>query len=241
LGNATVALLELRCVQASFGDLRVLRGVTLEVERGEIVCLIGANGAGKTTLLRSVSRLVRDVTGTLTFDDSDLLPLPAHRVPALGIAHVPEGRRVFPEMTVAENLRVGAFANERRTERAGQLERVLALFPVLRDHLRQLAGTLSGGEQQMLVMGRAMMSGPRLLLLDEPSLGLAPIMVEAVFELINQLHQAGTAILLVEQNAYLALEVASRSYVLESGEIRLSGPSRLVAASPDVQNLYLGG
>lgn len=236
-----MALLDVKRLSVSYAGLEVLHGVDLYVDAGEIVCLIGANGAGKTTLLRALSRLVDGCTGEMTFAGSDLARLPAHVVPALGIAHVPEGRRVFPDLTVAENLRAGHFASAGRTSRGAQLEQVLALFPVLRARYRQLAGTLSGGEQQMLAMGRAMMSAPRLLLLDEPSLGLAPLLVEKVFELIGNVNRAGTSVLLVEQNAFLALELASRGYVLQAGAVRLSGPASALTRNPEVQDLYLGG
>ncbi len=236
-----MTLLDVRGVSVAYSGLEVLHGVDLRVDAGEIVCLIGANGAGKTTLLRAISRLVGEVMGTITFAGQDLGTLPAHAIPFLGVAHVPEGRRVFPDLTVAENLRAGHFAGAGRVSRTAQLERVLTLFPLLGTRYRQLAGTLSGGEQQMLAMGRAMMSEPRLLLLDEPSLGLAPLMVEKVFELIGDVNRAGTAVLLVEQNAFLALEAASRAYVLESGAVRLSGPAADLTRNAEVQNLYLGG
>lgn len=236
-----MALLELADVRAGYGQLEVLHGVDLHVEQNEIVCLIGANGAGKSTLLRAVSRLTDWAQGTFRLDGRELGTVAAHVIPALGIAHVPEGRRVFPDLSVAENLRMGHLAAAGRVNREAQYERVYSLFPVLRERRNQPAGTLSGGEQQMLAMGRAMMSAPRLLLLDEPSLGLSPVIVDRLFALIEEVSGSGVAVLLVEQNAYLALEVSSRGYVMESGAIRLTGTAAELAADPTVRNLYLGG
>lgn len=236
-----MALLEIVALDASYGEIEVLHGIDLQVESGEIACLIGANGAGKSTLLRALSGLLPQTRGSVKFDGREILSMASHSIPALGIAHVPEGRHAFANLSVMENLRIGHFANAGRSERGAQLERVLSLFPLLAERGRQLAGTLSGGEQQMLVMGRAMMSAPRLLLLDEPSLGLSPLMADRVFGLIAELNRQGTTVLLVEQNAFRALRVATRGYVLESGKIMRSGLAAALSSDPEVQRLYLGG
>ena len=235
-----MALLELRDVRAKYGAIEALKGISLTVDAGEIVTLIGANGAGKTTTLTCISGLHKPSSGSVTLDGHDLNPLPAHDIVRLGLAHSPEGRRVFARMTVAENLELGAYT---RTDPAGvqtDFERVYTLFPVLKDRRQQAAGTLSGGEQQMLAVGRAMMTKPRLLLLDEPSLGLAPLIVARIFEVIRTLNQEGVTILLVEQNARMALKIAHRAYVLETGEVTMSGPASEVLADPRVQAAYLG-
>ena len=223
-----------------YGPIHAVKGVSFEVNEGEVVTLIGANGAGKSTSLKTISGLMRSRGGAIEFMGKSIASTPAHKIVELGIAHVPEGRRIFTSMTVEENLDMGAF-----TVRGGNIdadkERVFEQFPRLKERRRQIAGTLSGGEQQMLAMGRALMSHPKLLMLDEPSMGLAPILVEQVFEIIASLHKAGTTILLVEQNAEMALSIADRAYVMETGRITLSGTGKELAASEEVQKAYLGG
>ena len=223
-----------------YGPIHAVKGVSFEVNEGEVVTLIGANGAGKSTSLKTVSGLMRSRGGAIEFMGKSIASTPAHKIVELGIAHVPEGRRIFTSMTVEENLDMGAF-----TVRGGNIdadkERVFEQFPRLKERRKQIAGTLSGGEQQMLAMGRALMSHPKLLMLDEPSMGLAPILVEQVFDIIAALHKAGTTILLVEQNAAMALSIADRAYVMETGRITLSGTGKELAASEDVQKAYLGG
>ena len=222
-----------------YGGIRALKGVALEVRRGEIVALLGNNGAGKTTTLRTISGLVRPRAGTVIFEARPLAATPPHEVVARGIAHVPEGRRIFNRLTVRENLAMGAYLR-RDAEVAGDLERVFALFPRLEERMAQIAGTLSGGEQQMLAIGRALMARPRLLLLDEPSMGLAPVLVEQIFETVADINRQGTTILLVEQNAAMALAVAHRGYVLETGAIVLEGPAAELERNVDVRRAYLG-
>lgn len=224
-----------------YGRIHALRGISLEVKAGEIVALIGSNGAGKTTTLATLSGLLRPREGRIYFDGHDLTRLPAHQIVRLGVVHCPEGRHVFARLSVAENLRLAAAHRADRKEAARDLERVNHLFPILAQRRNQNAGTLSGGEQQMLAIGRAIMSRPRLLLLDEPSLGLAPMVVEAIFGVIASLRQDGVTILLVEQNAYRALQLADRAYVMETGCIKASGPSRALAEDPAVKAAYLGG
>ena len=223
-----------------YGPIHAVKGVSFEVNEGEIVTLIGANGAGKSTTLKTVSGLMRSRTGAVEFEGKSIAGTAPHKIVQLGIAHVPEGRRIFTSMTVEENLDMGAY-----TAPAASLEedkeRVYRQFPRLQERRRQIAGTLSGGEQQMLAMGRALMSHPRLLMLDEPSMGLAPILVEQVFDIIRSLHESGTTILLVEQNAEMALSIADRAYVLETGMITLSGSGEELAASEKVRKAYLGG
>ena len=223
-----------------YGPIHAVKGVSFEVSEGEVVTLIGANGAGKSTSLKTISGLMRSRGGAIEFMGKSIASTPAHKIVELGIAHVPEGRRIFTSMTVEENLDMGAF-----TVRGGNIdadkERVFEQFPRLKERRKQIAGTLSGGEQQMLAMGRALMSHPKLLMLDEPSMGLAPILVEQVFDIIASLHKAGTTILLVEQNAEMALSIADRAYVMETGRITLSGTGKELAASEDVQKAYLGG
>ena len=220
--------------------IHAIKGVSFEVNPGEVVTLIGANGAGKSTTLQTVSGLLHSRTGSIEFLGENLMGVPAHKVVAKGLAQVPEGRRVFLQMTVEENLEMGAY-----TQSGGDidadLEKVYAYFPRLMERRRQIAGTLSGGEQQMLAMGRALMSRPKLLMLDEPSMGLAPILVEQIFKIIQTLHEAGTTILLVEQNAQAALSIADRGYVLETGKIVTSGTGTELLASPEIKKAYLGG
>jgi branched-chain amino acid transport system ATP-binding protein len=233
-------LLELEEVSASYGSVPAIGGVSIAVGEGEAVGLLGANGAGKSTTLRAISGLVRLTSGTITFDGNDLAALPPHRITELGIAHVPEGRQVFPEMSVQENLEVGSYAPRARLERARSLELVYGIFPRLAERRRQLAGTMSGGEQQMLAVGRGLMLKPRLLMLDEPSLGLAPVMTDVTFEKIQEIHKLGTAILLVEQNVSRALTLVERAYVLESGSVIMHGKSAELANNKEVQTAYLG-
>ena len=223
-----------------YGPIHAVKGVSFEVNEGEVVTLIGANGAGKSTSLKTVSGLMRSRGGAIEFMGKSIASTPAHKIVELGIAHVPEGRRIFTSMTVEENLDMGAFIKKNANVEQDK-ERVFEQFPRLKERRRQIAGTLSGGEQQMLAMGRALMSSPKLLMLDEPSMGLAPILVEQVFDIITALHKAGTTILLVEQNAEMALAVADRAYVMETGRITLSGTGKELAASEEVQKAYLGG
>ena len=235
-------LLELADVHVRYGAIRALQGVSLHVGEGELVALIGSNGAGKSTTLRTISGLLRSNQGTITFDGVDITTASSDRIVARGISHCPEGRRVFGGLTVAENLRLGAVSRPRSDAAAiaEDLATVLELFPVLAERLVQPAGTLSGGEQQMLAIARALMSRPRLLLLDEPSLGLAPLMVERIFETIAELKRQGRTILLVEQNVHRAFEVADRAYVLETGRITLDGPADELRRDPKVEHSYLG-
>jgi branched-chain amino acid transport system ATP-binding protein len=237
----SVPLLEIRGLTVRYGAIQALHGVDLTVEKGEIVTLIGGNGAGKSTTLRTISGLIRPAAGTVLFEGRSLVGLAPHRILRLGVAHAPEGRGIFPELTVDENLAVGAYARSDHAEIARARERALELFPRLRERLRQRAGTLSGGEQQMLAIARALLARPRLLLLDEPSLGLAPQLVMTIFKIVREINEAGATILLVEQNAHMALHVAHRAYVLEVGRIAMSGPAKELAASDAVRKAYLGG
>ncbi|MGH1574816.1 ABC transporter ATP-binding protein [Methylobacterium sp. P31] len=233
-------LLEVRDLHAGYGAADVLHGVSLRVGRGEFVCVIGANTAGKSTLLRAISRLVPRAQGTITYRGADLMARPAHAVPGLGIAHVPEGRHVFGEMSVEENLWLGAFSRRKEPGLRARAEAVYALFPRLAERRTQRAGSMSGGEQQMVALGRAMMLDPVLLILDEPSHGLAPIVVEELHRALTGIHRSGTAILLVEQNTALALEVAGRGYVLEAGRVVLDGTAEALRGDPQVRTAYLG-
>ena len=233
-------MLKLSGVSASYGSVPAISDVSIEIGEGEAVGLLGANGAGKSTTLRVISGLVKLKSGTVTFDGIDLRSLPPHRIPELGIAHVPEGRQVFPEMTVQENLEIGAFVPKAKAARAQTMEVVYGIFPRLADRRKQLAGTMSGGEQQMLAVGRGLMLKPRLLMLDEPSLGLAPVMTDVTFEKIGEIHRMGTAILLVEQNVSRALSLVQRAYVLESGNVIMHGTSSELANNKQVQAAYLG-
>jgi branched-chain amino acid transport system ATP-binding protein len=236
----SAGLLELHDVHAYYGNIRALKGVSLSVARGEIVTLIGSNGAGKTTTLRTVLGTVRPLRGTVSFGGRRIDRVPTHRIARLGIAQSPEGRRIFAPMTVLENLELGAFSRADREAIPRDLERVLALFPRLRDRLQQKGGTLSGGEQQMLAMGRALMARPDMLLLDEPSMGLSPILVETIFEIIRDINRLGTTILLVEQNARMALRVAHRGYVIQTGRIVLQDAASALLHSDVVRKAYLG-
>ncbi len=235
-----MALLELEGVDALYGRIRALRGVTISVGQGEVVALIGSNGAGKTTTLRTISGIMHPPSGTILFGGKDISRMPAHEIVGLGICQSPEGRRLFPRMQVIDNLRMGAFLRKDKDGIHKDMERVFELFPRLKERTTQLAGTLSGGEQQMLAIGRALMSRPKLLMLDEPSLGLAPILVETIFQIVREINAQGIPILLVEQNAHKALEVAHRAYVLETGSIVKTGSGKELLDSPDVQRAYLG-
>ena len=233
-------ILKVEDINVYYGSIHAIKGVSFEVNQGEIVTLIGANGAGKSTTLNTISGLLHSKTGSVTFLGEDLGRIPCHKIVSKGLALVPEGRRVFLQMTVQENLEMGAFTQGGKSVDA-DLERVYAQFPRLKERCNQVAGTLSGGEQQMLAMGRALMSKPKLLMLDEPSMGLAPILVEQIFDIIKNLHAVGTTILLVEQNAQAALSIADRAYVLETGNITLSGTGSELAKSDEVRKAYLGG
>jgi branched-chain amino acid transport system ATP-binding protein len=237
-----VSLLEVRDLHVNYGAISVLHGVSLRVAPREIVTLIGANGAGKSTTLRTLSGLVRARAGAVVFDGQPIANLPPHEIVRLGLGHVPEGRMVFANLTVHENLMMGAYLQKDRTVIAGELDYVFTLFPRLKERERQIAGTLSGGEQQMLAIGRALMGRPRFLMLDEPSLGIAPLLVKAIFQKITEINrERGITVLLVEQNANLALEVAHRGYVMETGRIILQNDSATLRADPQVRGAYLGG
>ena len=236
-----MALLELRDVHTYYGNIHALKGISLTVEEGEIVTLIGANGAGKSTTLKTISGLLRPRQGEVYFDGARIDGMPAHAIVAKGICQSPEGRRIFPRMTVRENLEMGAFQRDKGAELASDFERVYTLFPRLKERIGQHGGTLSGGEQQMLAIGRALMAKPKVLLLDEPSMGLAPILVEQIFDIVKDINAAGTTILLVEQNALMALGIAKRGYILQTGEIVLEDAADKLIVNPEVQKAYLGG
>ncbi|HVI97129.1 MAG TPA: ABC transporter ATP-binding protein [Anaeromyxobacter sp.] len=233
-------MLQIRKLSFAYGDLQVLWDVDLEVRPGEIVTVVGANGAGKSTILRNVSRLVRPGAGTITFEGHELNRLPSHRVVELGIVQVPEARRIFPEMTVVENLRMGSFVKATRKDRDRNMDRVFSLFPRLAERRSQLGGTMSGGEQQMLAIGRGLMGNPRVLLLDEPSLGLSPLLVHNIFEIIKEINRQGTTILLVEQNVFQSLRIANRAYVLETGRVVLTGTGAELLDNAHVKKAFLG-
>ena len=233
-------ILKVDNINVYYGAIHAIKGISFEVNEGEIVTLIGANGAGKSTTLQTISGLLRSRTGSIEFNGENISHVPAHKLVYKGLAQVPEGRRIFLQMSVEENLEMGAFTQKNAGIDA-DIESVYEQFPRLRERKKQIAGTLSGGEQQMLAMGRALMSHPKLLMLDEPSMGLAPILVEQIFDIIRQLHKNGTTILLVEQNAQMALSVADRAYVLETGRITLSGTGKELAESDEVRKAYLGG
>jgi len=235
-----MALLEVENVHTYYGQIHALKGVSLTVDQGEIVTLIGANGAGKSTLLKTTSGLLRPCGGSIRLNGEDLTQYPPHEIVAKGVVQVPEGRRVFGRLTVTENLEMGAFAISDQKLIKNNLERVFNLFPRLKERYKQVAGTLSGGEQQMLAMGRALMANPHVLLMDEPSMGLAPVLVDGIFETIRQLHVGGTTILLVEQNARMALQVADRGYVLQSGAVVLSDSAENLRQNEMVRKAYLG-
>lgn len=234
-------MLKIDNIDVYYGAIHALKGISLEVKEGEIVTLIGANGAGKSTTLRTISGFLKPKTGSITFLGQDIAGVRAHEIVKKGISQVPEGRRVFAEMTVMENLDLGAFVRKDKAGIQQDLKHVFELFPRLEERKNQSAGTLSGGEQQMLAMGRALMSRPKLLLLDEPSMGLAPLLIKEIFNIIVDINKSGTTVLLVEQNANMALSIANRAYVLETGRITLSGSAQELAASEDVRKAYLGG
>ena len=233
-------ILNVENMNVYYGAIHAIKGISFHVDQGEVVTLIGANGAGKSTTLQTVSGLLRSRTGSIQFCGESISNVPSHKIVEKGLAQVPEGRRIFLQMSVEENLEMGAYTQSASGVEA-DLEKVYAQFPRLKERRRQIAGTLSGGEQQMLAIGRALMSHPRLLMLDEPSMGLAPILVEQIFDIIRKLHEEGTTILLVEQNAQMALSVADRAYVMETGKITLSGTGAELAASDEVKKAYLGG
>jgi branched-chain amino acid transport system ATP-binding protein len=236
----TDALLDVRDLNVSYGAIKAVQGISFKVCEGEIISLIGANGAGKSTTLRTISGIVRSESGAIVFDGNDLTGLPSHRIAGLGIAHVPEGRKPFANLTVHENLRIGAYLVNDRSRIESALERVFKSFPRMKERLSQPAGTLSGGELQMLAMGRGLMSQPRLLMLDEPSMGLSPILVNEIFAIIQEINSQGTSILLVEQNAHKALSISHYAYVLETGRITLEGEGRTLHENPLVREAYLG-
>lgn len=233
-------ILEVKDLEVYYGAIQALQGVSFQVNEGEIVTLIGANGAGKSTTMRTVSGLLTPRKGEVIFQGRRINRIPAHKIVRMGISHVPEGRQIFPNLTVTENLLMGAYTRRDRAGIRQSLEEVMDRFPRLRERAKQLAGTLSGGEQQMVAMGRGLMSKPKLLILDEPSMGLSPLLVEEIFNIIKTINQQGTPILLVEQNAFMALQVAHQAYVLETGRIVLSGPAREVQANPQIRSAYLG-
>ncbi|MDR2419214.1 MAG: ABC transporter ATP-binding protein [Treponema sp.] len=224
-----------------YGAIQALRGISFEVQQGEIITLIGSNGAGKTTTLHGISNIIKKTAGTVIFDGHDITALPPDRIVATGLVHVPEGRRIFANLTVRDNLEMGAYTRRDHAGIKADMENVFGLFPRLKERIRQTAGTLSGGEQQMLAMGRALMAKPRLLLMDEPSMGLAPILVDEIFSIIRRINESGTTILLVEQNAFKALGIAGRAYILETGEIVKTGPAAELMKDDSVKAAYLGG
>lgn len=236
-----MTMLEVKNLDVHYGVIQGVRDVSFEVNQGEVVSLIGANGAGKTSILRTISGLVRPSNGTITFEGQEIQKTPAQKIVASGLSQVPEGRHVFPGLSVLENLEMGAFLRKNREENAQNLKHVFQRFPRLEERKTQDAATLSGGEQQMLAMGRALMSQPKLLLLDEPSMGLAPIFIQEIFEIIKDIQKQGTTVLLIEQNANMALSIADRGYVLETGKVILSGTGKELLASDEVRKAYLGG
>lgn len=235
-----MAMLEIRDLAVFYGVIQAIKGISFEVNEGEVIALIGANGAGKTTILQTITGLISPKHGSITFDGHNLIKTPAHKIVSLGMAHVPEGRRVFSQLTVLENLRLGAYTRKDQNEIQNSLELVYKRFPRLEERKNQPAGTLSGGEQQMLAMGRALMSKPKIILMDEPSMGLSPILVTEIFDIIKSISENGTTVLLVEQNAKKALAIADRAYVLETGRITLSGPASELINDDSVKKAYLG-
>ena len=233
-------MLEIKQLTYAYGDLQVLWGVDLAVNQGEIVTVVGANGAGKSTILRNVSRLLKPTGGSITFGGTDLATLQPHEVVAQGLVQVPEARRIFPELTVVENLRMGSYLPATRPDRARNMDRVFSLFPRLGERRKQLGGTMSGGEQQMLAIARGLMSNPKLLLLDEPSLGLSPLFVKNIFDIIKQINSQGTTILLVEQNVYQSLKISSRAYVLETGRVVMTGSGAELLGNDHVRKAFMG-
>lgn len=235
-----MAMLQVTDLKVNYGVIQAIKGVSFEVNEGEVIALIGANGAGKTTILHTVTGLIAPKSGKIEFEGKDITKMPAHKIVTLGMAHVPEGRRVFADLSVYENLLMGAFTRKDKDEIAKTLEMVYKRFPRLRERKNQVAGTLSGGEQQMLAMGRALMSHPKILLMDEPSMGLSPILVEEIFHIIREISAGGTTVLLVEQNAKKALSIADRAYVLETGNIVLSGDAKEMMNNESIKKAYLG-
>ena len=235
-----MAMLEIKDLEVFYGMIQAIKGVSFEVNEGEVIALIGANGAGKTTILHTITGLLEAKRGTVTFDGKDITKIPAHRIVSMGMAHVPEGRRVFANLTVYQNLKMGAYTRKDKNEIEETLESVYKRFPRLKERHNQLSGTLSGGEQQMLAMGRALMSHPRILLMDEPSMGLSPIFVNEIFEIIKEVSAGGTTVLLVEQNAKKALSISDRGYVLETGKIVLEGESEELLNNDSIKKAYLG-
>lgn len=235
-----MSLLTIENLEVFYGVINAIKGISFEVNEGEIIALIGANGAGKTTILNTITGLVPAKSGSIKFEDKDLLKTPAHKIVSMGIAHVPEGRRIFQQLTVFENLKLGAYTRKDKKEIADTLELVYERFPRLKERRTQIAGTLSGGEQQMLAMGRALMSHPKIILMDEPSMGLSPLYVTEIFDIIRSVNESGTTVLLVEQNAKKALSIANRAYVLEIGKIVLSGDAHELMNNDSVKKAYLG-
>ena len=235
-----MAMLEVKDLEVNYGVIKAIKGVSFEVKEGEVIALIGANGAGKTTILHTVSGLLNKTAGSVFFEGKDITREPAYKIVSLGMAHVPEGRRVFSQLTVLENLKMGAFTRKDKKELEDTLQMVYERFPRLKERKNQTAGTLSGGEQQMLAMGRALMSHPKLILMDEPSMGLSPILVEEIFKIIRDISAGGTTVLLVEQNAKKALSIADRAYVLETGNITLAGDAKELMNNESVKKAYLG-
>lgn len=235
-----MAMLEVKDLEVYYGMIQAIKGVSFEVNEGEVIALIGANGAGKTTILHTITGLLSPKKGSVVFEGKDITKVPAHKIVELGMAHVPEGRRVFAQLSVYQNLKMGAYTRKDKTEIDESLEIVYKRFPRLEERKNQLAGTLSGGEQQMLAMGRALMSRPRIILMDEPSMGLSPILVNEIFDIIQSVSASGTTVLLVEQNAKKALSIANRAYVLETGNIVTSGPAHTLMEDPAIKKAYLG-
>ena len=235
-----MSLLTIENLEVFYGVINAIKGISFEVNEGEVIALIGANGAGKTTILNTITGLVPAKSGSIKFEDKDLLKTPAHKIVSMGIAHVPEGRRIFQQLTVFENLKLGAYTRKDKKEIADTLEMVYERFPRLKERRTQIAGTLSGGEQQMLAMGRALMSHPKIILMDEPSMGLSPLYVTEIFDIIRSVNESGTTVLLVEQNAKKALSIANRAYVLETGKIVLSGDAHELMNNDSVKKAYLG-
>jgi branched-chain amino acid transport system ATP-binding protein len=235
-----MAMLTIKDLEVYYGVIQAIKGISFEVNEGEVIALIGANGAGKTTILHTITGLVAAKSGSIDFEGNDLTKIPAHRIVSLGMAHVPEGRRIFAELTVLENLKMGAYTRNDKKEIADTLVKVYERFPRLNERRNQIAGTLSGGEQQMLAMGRALMSHPRIILMDEPSMGLSPIFVSEIFDIIKEISESGTTVLLVEQNAKKALSIANRAYVLETGKIVLEGDAKELMNNDSVKKAYLG-
>ncbi|MDD2973252.1 MAG: ABC transporter ATP-binding protein [Lachnospiraceae bacterium] len=235
-----MAMLEVKDLEVHYGVIKAIKGISFEVNQGEVIALIGANGAGKTTILHTVTGLIPSSKGTITFEGNDITRMPGHKIVYLGMAHVPEGRRVFSQLTVLQNLKMGAYTRKDKKEIEDTLKMVYQKFPRLEERKNQTAGTLSGGEQQMLAMGRALMSHPKIILMDEPSMGLSPIFVEEIFNIIREISKSGTTVLLVEQNAKKALSIANRAYVLETGKIALQGDADVLMNDESVKKAYLG-